>query len=150
MVQILCDAAGGAMSESPVYSEYHPRWYRRRVSTYWWLQRGSYLVFILRELSSAFIAWFVVFTLLQIHAVSRGPENYQRFLALCQHPVILVVNIVALVFVLIHSITWFNLAPKAMVVRLRGQRVPPVWIVASNYGLWALVSAVVAWIILGA
>jgi fumarate reductase subunit C len=139
------------MSEPPVYreySEYHPRWHRTRVSTYWWLQRGAYLVFILRELSSVFIAWFVVFTLLQIHAVSQGAESYQQFLALCRHPLIFVLNAVSFVFVVIHSITWFNLAPKALVVRLRGQRVPPAWIVAGNYGLWALVSAAVAWIIL--
>ena len=47
---ILC-FVGGAMSQAPAYTEYHPRWYRRRVSTYWWMGRWSYLVFILRELS---------------------------------------------------------------------------------------------------
>ena len=26
------------------YTEYHPRWYRRRVSTWWWLARWSYLI----------------------------------------------------------------------------------------------------------
>ena len=51
------------MSSKPVYTEYHPRWYRPRISTYWWLKRPMYLVFILRELSSIFIAWFVFVTL---------------------------------------------------------------------------------------
>ena len=36
-----------------------------------------------------------------------------------------------------------------MVVRVRGKRLPGVWLVASNYAAWALVSALVAWIILG-
>jgi fumarate reductase subunit C len=138
------------MSEPPVYSEFHPRWYRTRVSTYWWLKRASYLVFILREVSSVFIVWFVVFTLVQIRAVSQGPDSYQQFLSWCRHPVILGLNVVSLCFVAIHSITWFNLAPKAMVVRWRGQRVPAKWIVASNYALWALVSALVVWMIFGA
>ena len=48
---------------APHYTEYHPRWYRPRVSTYWWLGRWPYLRFILRELSSLAVAFFVVLTL---------------------------------------------------------------------------------------
>jgi fumarate reductase subunit C len=50
-------------------------------------------------------------------------------------------------FVVFHAITWFNLAPKAMVIRLRGQRVPGRWIVIGNLAAWALVSGLVAWLI---
>jgi fumarate reductase subunit C len=32
-------------------------------------------------------------------------------------------NVVTLAFLLFHAITWFNLAPQAMVVRIRGR--PP-------------------------
>ena len=136
------------MSQTPIYTEYHPRWYRRRVSTYWWLRRPSYFAFILRELSSLFVAWFVVFTLLQIHALSGGAESYQRFQDWSKNPAVLIVNVVALFFVVFHSITWFKLAPQAMVVRLRGKRVPAVWIAGPNYALWILASALVAWIVL--
>ena len=37
----------------------------------------------------------------------------------------LALNVVALAFVLLHAITWFNLAPQAIVVRMGGRRVPP-------------------------
>jgi fumarate reductase subunit C len=136
------------MSEKPVYTEYHPKWYRTRVSTYWWSKRWSYFAFILRELSSIFIAWFVIFTLLQVGALSGGKEAYQHFVSWSGHPVVLVVNLVSLFFVVFHAVTWFNLAPKAMVVRLRGKRVPGHWIAGSNYLAWALASALVAWLIL--
>jgi fumarate reductase subunit C len=136
------------MSQTPMYTEYHPVCYRRRVSTYWWLRRPSYLVFILRELSSLFVAWFVVFTLLQIRALCHGEDNYQQFVAFSKTPVVLIVNVVALFFVVFHAITWFQLAPQAMVVRLRGKRVPAAWIAGPNYVAWALASALVAWIIL--
>jgi fumarate reductase subunit C len=137
------------MSEKPVYTEYHPRWYRPRMSTYWWLKRWSYLAFILRELSSVFVAWSVVFLLLLVAAVSAGEDSYRQFLAWAGRPVVVVLNLVSLFFVVFHAVTWFNLAPQAMVVRLRGQRVPGTWIAASNYAAWALVSALVAWLLLG-
>jgi fumarate reductase subunit C len=136
------------MSEGPVYTEHHPRWYRPRMSTYWWLQRRSYLAFILRELSSVFVAWFVVYLLLLVHAVSQGGPSYRQFLTWAGSPVIVLLNLVSLVFVVFHAITWFNLAPQAMAVRLRGKRVPGTWIAASNYVAWALVSALLAWLLL--
>ena len=68
------------MSRAPAYTEYHPRWHRTRVSTYWWMHRWSYLAFILRELSSIFIAWFVVYLLLLVRAVTQGDSHYQQFL----------------------------------------------------------------------
>jgi len=137
------------MSERPVYTEYHPRWHRPRVSTWWWLKRRSYLAFILRELSSVFVAWFVVYLLLLVRAVSRGDPAYQEFLNWSRNPFVLLLNVVALVLVVFHAVTWFNLAPKAMVVRWRGQRVPGFWIAASNYAAWVAVSAALAWLVLG-
>ena len=137
------------MSEKPVYTEYHPRWYRPRMSTYWWLKRWSYLAFILRELSSVFVAWSVVFLLLLVAAVSGGEDSYRQFLAWAGRPAVLLLSAVSLLFVVFHAVTWFNLAPKAMVLRWRGRRVPGAWIAASNYAAWALASALVAWLLLG-
>ena len=137
------------MSERPLYTEYHPRWYRPRVSTWWWLKRRSYLVFILRELSSVFVAWSVVFLLLLVAAVSGGEDGYRQFLAWAGGPLVVLLNAVSLLFVVFHAVTWFQLAPQAMVVRWRGQRVPGAWIAASNYAAWALASALLVWLLLG-
>ncbi len=134
---------------NPDYRTYHPRWYRPRVSTYWWLERGTYVAFILREVSACFVAWFVVYLLMLLHAVSQGAESYQQFLDWSGGVGILILNIVTLIFVLIHAVTWFNLAPQAMAVRLGGRRVPDVLISGSNYAAWALVSAFLVWILVG-
>src|SRR5438094_8162292 len=61
------------------YTEYHPRWYGTHVSTWWWLARWPYLKFILREISSVFVAWVVVVLLLQSLALSHGRDAYARF-----------------------------------------------------------------------
>jgi fumarate reductase subunit C len=56
---------------------------------------------------------------------------------------------VAFIAVGFHAVTWFNLAPKAMVVAVRGRRVPDVAIAAANYVAWAVLSGLIAWIVLG-
>jgi fumarate reductase subunit C len=137
------------MSDRHLYTEYHPRWIRTRMSTYWWLRRGSYLAFILRELSSIFVGWFVVYLLLLVVAVIRGEFRYQEFLEWSGSPVVLALNIVSCFFIVYHAITWFNLAPKAMVLRVGATRVPGFLIAGSNYLAWAMASAIVGWLLLG-
>ena len=138
------------MSEQPTYTPFHPRWYRPRLGTWWWLKRRSTLAFILREMSSVFVAWFVVFFLLLVAAVGRGEAAYQEFLRWVANPGIVVINVVSLLFVVFHAVTWFNLAPRAMVVHMRGKRVPGKLIAASNYVAWIVTSLLVAWIMLAA
>jgi len=129
-------------------TEYLPKSYHTRVSTYWWLTRWAYLKFILREASSVFVAWIVVVTLLQVRALTRGPAAYAELQDWLRSPLLLALNAVSLCFVIFHAVTWFNLTPKAMVIRWRGKRLPSLAIAAPNYVAWAVVSAAVAWILL--
>ena len=76
-------------TDIPIYTEYHPRWYRPRVSVYWWLGQWQYLKFILRELSSVFVAAVVVMTLFQLRALGNGPEAYARFQHWLQSPIVM-------------------------------------------------------------
>ena len=136
------------MTQNPIYTPYHPRWHRTRVSTYWWLERGSYFLFILRELSSLAVGWFVVYLLVLIAAVSRGDAAYQQFLGWSRTPFALFMNIGSFAFVTLHAITWFNLAPQAMVVKFAGKRVPGFLIAGSNYGAWVGVSLAILGLLL--
>ncbi|MEV5544221.1 hypothetical protein AB0L13_46265 [Saccharopolyspora shandongensis] len=121
--------------------------YRRPVSLFWWLQRRSYFLFVLREISSVFVAWFVVYLLLLVHAIGSGGDRYAQFLA-WSGGWVLALNLVALVFVLLHTVTWFGLTPKAVVVRFRGRRVGPGPVLGLHYLLLLAVSAAVAWTVL--
>jgi fumarate reductase subunit C len=135
---------------TPAYTLNHPRWYRKRVSTYWWLQRWEYLRFVLREISSVFVAWFVVLTLAQICTISRGSQAYDGFQDFLKNPFVIALNIVSFFFVVFHSITWFNLSAKAMVIRVGGKRVPGFMISGPNFAAWLVISAVIAWLLMRA
>ena len=117
------------------------------MSVYWWLGRWPYVRFILRELSSLAVAWFVLYLLVLFRAAGVGATNYDRFLAWSAHPLVIAINVVALFFIVFHAVTWFNLAPQAMVVHVGKKRVPGVLIAASNYAAWIVVSAGLAWLL---
>jgi len=127
----------------PAYTEFHPRWYRPPVSTYWWLGKWAYVKFILRELSSVAVAWTVALALVQVLALIRGQSAYVRFEQRMSSPWMIAINIIAFAFLLLHTITWFNLAPKAMAVRVAGRRVPGVLISGPQYLAWIAISAII-------
>ena len=94
------------------------------------------------------MACTVLLTLLQMRALIAGPQAYARFQQGLRSPFVVAFNVIAFFFVLFHSITWFNLGPKAVVVRLRGNRIPDSLLVAPSYLAWLVVSVFVAWLVL--
>jgi fumarate reductase subunit C len=124
------------------------RAYRQPVARFWWAKRRSYLLFMLREISCVFVAWSVVYLLLLVHAIGAGREPYVRFLDWSTNPVVVAVNVVALIFLLLHAVTWFGLAPRAIVPHIRGRRVPARAVLAGHYAVWFVVSAAVAWVVM--
>ena len=120
----------------------------KRVPIFWWIRKWNYTKFILRELSSVSVAAYAVVLILLVQVVGAGPAQYQEFMEVFESPVSIGLNIVALAFVLLHSVTWFNLAPKALVIRVGNKVVPPMLIVGMNYAAWIVVSAAVVWILL--
>jgi fumarate reductase subunit C len=121
--------------------------HHRPVPVLWWVRKRSYFVFVMRELSSIFIAWLVLYLCLFVRAVGRGEEAYEAFLDRAASPWLVAVNVVAFGFVVLHTITWFALTPKAMVVAVRGRRVPGVVIIGAQYAVLAVVSGFVWWLV---
>ncbi len=109
----------------------------------WWLQKSAYLLFMLRELSSVFIAIFLVVFLVQIYQLTKGPEAYAAFVQRLSSPGWIVFHIVALLFALLHSVTWFQSTAVVMPIRLGEHEVPRKMVFALNIGAWVAVSAVI-------
>ena len=102
----------------------------------WWMKKKTYVLFIVRELTCVFVGGYALFLLV---LVARR-DDPQAFVAWLNSPFLIVLQIIALPMVLYHSITWFNLTPKVMVVWRGEERVSPLLIAGANYVAWAIVS----------
>ena len=56
-----------------------PKVFRPKMPATWWLKHPKYFLFMLRELSSVFIAIFVVVLLVQIAQLPHGEDAYHAF-----------------------------------------------------------------------
>jgi fumarate reductase subunit C len=121
------------------------RAYKKKMPILWWTKRRSHIHFITRELTSLSVGIFAIVLLFLIRALSKGPEAYAAYLEALQSPIMIILHLIAFAGLIFHSITWFNLAPKAMVVKMGKDRVPDTLIILSNYIGWIIISGFIMW-----
>jgi fumarate reductase subunit C len=117
--------------------------YHRKMRATWWLTNQSYFLFMLRELSSVFIAVFLVVYLCQIYQVSQGPDAYSAFTQKLSSPGWILFHFVALLFALYHSITWFQSSAVVLPLRIGERSVSRPIVLALHVGAWLMVSVIV-------
>ncbi len=117
--------------------------YIRPMPATWWLKRKTYFLFIVRELTCVFVGAYALFLLV----LAARRDDPQAFAALLNSRLSMALHIMALPMVLYHSITWFNLTPKVIVLWRGEDRVSPTLIAAAHYVGWVLVSIVILWIV---
>jgi fumarate reductase subunit C len=122
--------------------------YVRSIPKTWWLRHGSYLLFMIREFTSVFIAGYCIFLLIFVYKLNQGPEAYRGIIDFLSNPLSIVLHIATLIFAVYHSVTWFNLTPQVLVLRIGEEKIPAFLISGVNIVAWLLLSAIVAWIIL--
>jgi fumarate reductase subunit C len=103
---------------------------------------------MLREVSSIFLALFVILYLVQLALLVAEPDLYNRYLTLMRTPGWIALHIVILAFALLHTFTWLSSLPAVQMVRVRGKEAPrrEVWL-AGLIG-WLAVSVGIGLVIL--
>ena len=117
--------------------------YVRTMPANWWLQKTSYLLFTIRESTCVFVGGYAIF-LLVLATRRDDPQWFSNWL---HSPLLIALQIIALPFLLYHSITWINLTPKVVVLRRGEERVSPLLISGANYIIWVLLSSVILWMV---
>ena len=121
--------------------------YYRPVQNAWWLKRQPYVLFIVRELTSLFVGLYCLLLLVTLYSLGQGEKSYDGILTFLKSGPIIFLHVVALIFTVYHSITWFNLTPKAIVIPIGEKRLPDIFIAGSNYVAWVILSGIVYWLI---
>ena len=123
--------------------------YHRPVSNTWWLKRKPYILFMIRELTSVFVAGYCIFLLVLVYKLTQVAEAYGNLIAALKLPSSIMLHFITLAFVLYHTITWFNLTPKILVIYRGEERIPQGLVAGTFYAGWAVISVFLAWLILG-
>jgi fumarate reductase subunit C len=124
-----------------------PKPYMRTMPKTWWLRKPSYFRFMLRELTAVFVALYCVMLMILLWRLKQGPDAYQETIYLLQTPGMVAFHFIAFVFSIYHSVTWFHLMPKVIVIRSGEEKVPGAFLVGAHYVGWLVVSALLIWLV---
>ncbi len=111
--------------------------------TTWFLKQSRYQHYMLHEISSIFVAIYTGILIVGLFRLAQGPEAWNGWLAAVTSPIGIVFHLLAFVFALLHTTSWFKAVPQAMRIQRGESFVPGKLIVGVHYGVWAVVSVVV-------
>lgn len=109
----------------------------------WFLRQPRYVRYMTREFSCLFIGAWTLLMVIGLKSLSEGPAEFEAFLESLRSPASIVFQVLALGFAVVHSITWFNLTPKALPVQIGEEFVPDSVISGAHFAGWGLLSVVV-------
>ncbi len=111
----------------------------------WWLGTQTYLSYMMREVSSLFIGGFSVIMVWGLYRLSQGEVAYTAWTESLWNNTVLF-SVIAFLFAVYHSFTWFLVTPKAMPLKIAGKRLSSYVIIAAHLLLW-LFSSIFVWFV---
>ena len=109
--------------------------YVRPMTSTWWKKLPFYRLYMLREGTAVPAVWFSIELIFGLFALKNGPEAWAGFVDFLQNPVVVIINLITLAAALLHTKTWFELAPKAANIIVKDEKMGPEPIIKS---LWAV------------
>ncbi len=117
--------------------------YVREMTSEWITRHPRYLRYLVREFSCLFIGGWTLMMVWGLARLAQGPAAWAAFLETLQAPASIVLQVLALAFSVYHSVTWFNLTPKALPLQRGEDFVPDGVISGAHFAVWALLSLAV-------
>lgn len=117
--------------------------YVREMNRTWWSNHPFYRFYMLREATVLPLVLFTVFLTFGLGALVKGPESWQTWLDFTANPLIVGINIVALLGSLLHAQTFFSMMPQVMPIRIKGKLLDKKLIVLGQWAAVAFISLIV-------
>ena len=117
--------------------------YVRAITSEWIFRHPRYLRYMTREFSCLFIGGWTLLMVWGLKQLAEGPAAWAAFLEALRSPASVVFHVLTLAFAAYHSVTWFNLTPKALPLQLGEEFVPDGVISGAHFAVWAALSVAV-------
>jgi fumarate reductase subunit C len=119
----------------------------RRPMTGWYHRHPRFMAYMLREGTSVLLGLYAMILLWGLTALAAGPAAWAHWLAALVSPQSVLMHLLILAAALYHTISWFQVAPKAAPpLRFGGRQVPDHLIIRGGYAACAAVSLFVLFI----
>jgi fumarate reductase subunit C len=106
----------------------------------WFLRHPRYVRYMVREITCFFIGGFTVLLIIGLVRLAEGQAAYESFITSLQSPIAILFLGATFFCALYHSVTWFNLTPRAMPLQIGERFLPDSVIAGAHYAAWMAIS----------
>ena len=121
----------------------YPELPRKKLGPGWWLGNRHYTVYMLRELTSFFVAAYSILYIYQVVLLENSPGSYANFLNVLKNPLMIGFSIIILGFTLFHAATWFFLIGRVQPLKFGKWSSTPVQALIINMVLLVVISGAI-------
>lgn len=121
--------------------------YVRPMGRSWWNKHPFYRFYMLREATVLPLILFTIFLTFGLGALVKGPESWATWIDFMANPIVIIINILALVGSLFHAQTFFSMMPQVMPIKLKGKSVDTKIIVGAQWAVVIAISLIVLMVI---
>ncbi|WP_249977875.1 fumarate reductase subunit C [Vreelandella olivaria] len=112
----------------------------------WWLKHRFFKLYMVREATVLPLVFFILCLLAGMISLLQGPDSWQGWVAFMGAPIVLLLNLLALIASLFHAATFFVLFPRVMPLRIAGRSLPDQAIVAGQWAGVLVVALLFLWL----
>lgn len=109
-------------------------------SSDWWVKNPYYRFYMLREATSIPVFLYSLALLAGVFNLTSGRTEFIAWVNWMTTPYMLVFQVIALAAALLHAVTWFQLTPKILVIRLGDKALPGSYVSAAHYAAFVILS----------
>lgn len=117
--------------------------YVREMTRTWWKDHPFYRFYMAREATVLPLILFTLFLTVGLGSLVKGPEAWASWLDFMANPVVVAINIVALLGSLLHAQTFFTMMPQVMPIRIKGKTLDKKIVVLTQWAAVAAISLIV-------
>ncbi|GJL36899.1 TPA: fumarate reductase subunit FrdC [Kluyvera intermedia] len=122
--------------------------YVRPMPSTWWKSLPFYRFYMLREGTALPAVWFSIILICGLFSLKHGPESWAGFVGFLQNPIVVILNLIALAAALLHTKTWFELAPKASNIIIKDEKLKPEPVIRGLWVVTGLVTVIILFVAL--
>lgn len=117
--------------------------YVRGMAPNWWQKLGFYKFYMLREGTALGNVWFSIVLIYGLFSLKGGMVGWESFVGFLQNPLVLVLNIISLLMAVLHTKTWFELAPKAANIVVNDEKMGPGPVIKALWAVTIIVTVII-------
>ncbi len=116
--------------------------YVREMKRTWWTEHSFYRFYMIREATVLPLVFFTLCLTFGLGSLVRGEASWNTWLHFMSNPIVVFINILALLGSLYHAYTYFKMMPQVVPMQVKGKPIDKKLIILAQWIVVAIITVI--------